>query len=187
MGGNIISMSGHSKWSTIKRDKAVTDAKRGQEFTKIIRLITVAARQGGGDPSANATLRLAIEKAKSARMPKDNIDRAIKKGTGGGGAGSLEEVTYEGFGPNGEAFMVEAITDNKNRTVAEIRGIFNKVGGSLGGVGCTSYIFSPDPLKPSFKVTPETPEQEKKLRGFLEQLETQGDAQKVYTNVDLEK
>jgi YebC/PmpR family DNA-binding regulatory protein len=135
-------MSGHSKWSTIKHKKAKTDAARGKVFTKIIREITSAAKIGGGDPDANPRLRLAVDKAKDANMPNDNIDRAIAKGTGGGEGVSLEEVVYEGYGPGGVAIMVEAITDNKQRTVAEIRHIFSKGGGNIGSTGCVSYLFN---------------------------------------------
>jgi YebC/PmpR family DNA-binding regulatory protein len=135
-------VSGHSKWSTIKHKKARTDAVRGKIFTKIIREITTAAKLGGGDPNANPRLRLAIDKAKDANMPNDNIDRAIAKGTGGGEGIALEEVTYEGYGPGGVAIMVEAITDNKQRTVADIRYIFSKGGANLGSSGCVSYLFN---------------------------------------------
>jgi YebC/PmpR family DNA-binding regulatory protein len=135
-------MSGHSKWSTIKHKKAKTDAARGKVFTKIIREITSAAKISGGDPDANPRLRLAVDKAKEANMPNDNIDRAIAKGTGGGEGISLEEVVYEGYGPSGVAIMVEAITDNKQRTVAEIRHLFSKGGGNIGSTGCVSYLFS---------------------------------------------
>ena len=114
-------MSGHSKWSTIKRKKGAADAKRGKIFTKLIREIATAAGLGGGDPDANPRLRLAVEKARGANMPKDNIERAIKKGTGDDEGGSFEEAVYEGYGPGGTAIYVEALTDNKNRTVGEIR------------------------------------------------------------------
>ena len=135
-------MSGHSKWSTIKRKKGAIDAKRGKIFTKIIKEITLAARIGGGDPEANARLRQAIAAAKEENMPKDNIERAIKKGTGtGADAVIYEEFTYEGYGPGGAAVLVEVMTDNKNRTVAEIRHIFSKHGGNLGENGCVSWIF----------------------------------------------
>ena len=124
-------MSGHSKWSTIKHKKGKTDAARGKVFTKIIREITSAAKIGGGDPNGNPRLRLAIDKAKDANMPNDNIERAIAKGTGGGEGITLEEVAYEGYGPGGVAILVEAMTDNKQRTVADIRSLFSKGGGSL--------------------------------------------------------
>ena len=135
-------MSGHSKWSTIKRKKGAIDSKRGKIFTKLIKEITLAARLGGGDIEGNARLRSAILAAKEENMPKDNIDRAIKKGTGelAGGA-AYEEVTYEGYGPAGVAVIVEVMTDNKNRTVAEIRHIFSKHGGNLGENGCVAWMF----------------------------------------------
>ena len=135
-------MSGHSKWSTIKRKKGAADAKRGKIFTKIIKEITLAARLGGGDPDGNARLRTAILAAKMENMPKDNIERAIKKGTGEGGTVVYEEVTYEGYGPGGVAVFVEVMTDNRNRTVAEIRHIFSKHGGNLAENGAVSWIFA---------------------------------------------
>lgn len=136
-------MSGHSKWSTIKRKKGAIDAKRGKIFTKIIKEITLAARLGGGDIEGNSRLRQAVMLAKEENMPKDNIERAIKKGTGGGeGAAAYEEVTYEGYGPGGAAVLVEIMTDNKNRTVAEIRHIFSKHGGNLGENGCVAWMFA---------------------------------------------
>ncbi len=135
-------MSGHSKWSTIKRKKGAIDAKKGKLFTKIIKEITLAARLGGGDPEGNARLRQAVAAAKEENMPKDNIERAIKKGTGAGeGAVNYEEVTYEGYGPGGVAVLVQVMTDNKNRTVAEIRHILSKHGGNLGENGCVAWIF----------------------------------------------
>jgi YebC/PmpR family DNA-binding regulatory protein len=135
-------MSGHSKWSSIKHKKAATDAKRGKIFTKLIKEITVAARTGGGDDSANPRLRAAILAAKSENMPKDNIERAIKKGTGELEGVSYEESLYEGYGPGGAAVLVESLTDNKNRTVADIRSIFGKNGGSLGENGCVAWMFN---------------------------------------------
>lgn len=135
-------MSGHSKWNTIKRKKGAVDAKRGKVFTKIIKEITLAARLGGSDPEGNARLRQAIMAAKDENMPKENIDRAIKKGVGGTeGSAGYEEVVYEGYGPGGVAVLVEVMTDNKNRTVAEVRHIFSKHGGNLGENGCVSWIF----------------------------------------------
>ena len=128
-------MSGHSKWSSIKHKKAATDAKRGKIFTKLIKEITVAARMGGGDLDANPRLRTAIAAAKNENMPKDNIERAVKKGTGELEGVNYEEITYEGYGPGGAAVLVESLTDNKNRTVAEIRNIFGKSGGNLGENG----------------------------------------------------
>lgn len=175
-------MSGHSKWSTIKRDKAVNDAKRSQVFTKVSRLITVAARQGGGDEDTNPTLRLAVEKAKHARMPKENIEKAINKGLGKFVDGEkLEEVIYEGFGPGGEAFMVKTITDNRNRTVSEIRNIFAIHGGSLGTNGSTSYIFNPDPNTPTYVIDVDN-DTFQKLASLMETLEDNDDVQEVYSN-----
>jgi YebC/PmpR family DNA-binding regulatory protein len=136
-------MSGHSKWSTIKRQKGVTDAKRGALFTKVAREISVAARQGGGDPDANYRLRLAVEKARSVNMPSDNIKRTIDKATGGGEADQYEEIIYEGYGPGGVAVLVEAATDNRNRTAAEVRSIFTKSGGQLAGSGAVARQFEP--------------------------------------------
>jgi YebC/PmpR family DNA-binding regulatory protein len=136
-------MSGHSKWSTIKRQKGVTDAKRGALFTKVAREISVAARQGGGDPDANYRLRLAVEKARSVNMPSDNIKRTIDKAVGGGDAEQYEEIVYEGYGPGGVAVLVEAATDNRNRTAAEVRSIFTKAGGQLAGSGAVAWQFEP--------------------------------------------
>ena len=135
-------MSGHSKWSTIKRKKGAIDAARGKIFTKLIKEVTLAARLGGGDIEGNARLRSAVLAAKEENMPKDNIERAIKKGTGElGGGVAYEEITYEGYGPAGVAVIVEVMTDNKNRTVAEIRHMFSKHGGNLGENGCVSWMF----------------------------------------------
>ena len=134
-------MSGHSKWATTRRKKAVIDAKRGKMFTKLIKEITIAAREGGGDPEGNPRLRLAVDNAKAANMPQDNIERAIKKATGELEGHTYHELTYEGYGPNGIAIMVEVATDNKNRTVAEVRHLFSKGGGSLGENGSVAWMF----------------------------------------------
>jgi YebC/PmpR family DNA-binding regulatory protein len=134
-------MAGHSKWHNIRHKKAKMDAKRGQLFTKLIREITVAARQGGGDPEFNPRLRIAIDKAKKANMPIENIERAIKRGTGELEGVQYEEIVYEGYGPEGVAIIVECLTDNRNRTTGEIRHIFSKHGGNLGATGCVSYLF----------------------------------------------
>jgi YebC/PmpR family DNA-binding regulatory protein len=135
-------MSGHSKWSSIKHKKAVVDSRRGAQFSKLTRAITVAAREGGGDPDANAALENAIRKAREASMPKDNIERAIAKGTGDGGDGeALESVLYEGYGPGGVALLVETVTENRNRTGADVRHVLSKNGGSLGEPGSVSYLF----------------------------------------------
>jgi YebC/PmpR family DNA-binding regulatory protein len=136
-------MSGHSKWSTIKRQKGANDAKRGALFTKVAREISVAARLGGGDPDANYRLRLAIEKARSVNMPADNIKRTIDKATGGGDADQFEEIVYEGYGPGGVAVLVEAQTDNRNRTAAEVRSMFTRTGGQLAGSGAVAWQFEP--------------------------------------------
>jgi len=135
-------MSGHSKWASIKHKKAVVDSRRGAQFSKLSRAITVAARDGGPDPDANATLENAVRKAKEASMPKDNIERAIAKGAGAGGeADGIESVLYEGYGPGGVALLVEALTENRNRTGADVRHIFSKNGGSLGEPGSVAYLF----------------------------------------------
>jgi YebC/PmpR family DNA-binding regulatory protein len=134
-------MSGHSKWATIKRKKGALDAKRGKIFTKLIKELTIAAREGGGDPGANPRLRLAVDNAKAANMPQDNIERAIKKATGELEGVTYHELTYEGFGPAGVAILVEVATDNKNRIVAEVRHLFSKYGGSMGENGSVAWMF----------------------------------------------
>jgi len=136
-------MSGHSKWSTIKRQKGANDARRGALFTKVAREIIVAARSGGGDPEANYRLRLAIEKARGVNMPMDNIKRAIEKATGSGEGAQFEEIVYEGYGPGGVAILVEAATDNRNRTASEVRSMFAKAGGQLAGSGAVAWQFEP--------------------------------------------
>ncbi len=136
-------MSGHSKWSQIKRQKGANDAKRGAIFTKIAREISIAAREGGGDPDANYRLRLAMEKARSENMPADNIKRAIEKAAGGSAAEQYEEIVYEGYGPGGVAILVEAATDNRNRTVADVRSLFTRSGGQLSGAGAVAWQFEP--------------------------------------------
>ena len=134
-------MSGHSKWSTIKRKKGKADAARGKIFTKLIKELTVAAREGGGDRDANARLRSAVQAAKAANMPASNIDKAIKKGTGELPGVSYDQVSYEGYGPGGVAVLVETLTDNKNRAVSDVRNIFARHGGNLGEVGCVGWMF----------------------------------------------
>ena len=135
-------MSGHSKWHSIKHKKAIVDQRRGQQFTKLARAVTVATREGGGDPEGNSALALAIQKARDASMPKDNIERAIAKGTGEGvDADSIESVVYEGYGPGGVALLIEALTDNRNRTGADVRHLLSKHGGNLGEPGSVSYLF----------------------------------------------
>lgn len=134
-------MAGHSKWANIKHRKARQDAKRGKIYTKLIRELTVAAKAGGGDPNDNPRLRLALEKANAANMPKDTIKRAIEKGSGTGETGELEEIVFEGYGPGGVAILVETMTDNRNRTVSDVRHAFSKYGGNLGTDGSVSYLF----------------------------------------------
>jgi YebC/PmpR family DNA-binding regulatory protein len=134
-------MSGHSKWSQIKRQKGSNDAKRGQLFTRLGREIAVAAREGGGDVNANFRLRLAVQHARESNMPLDNVERAIKRGIGGGEGGDLDEINYEGYGPGGAAILVQAMTDNRNRTVGEVRSVLNKFGGTLGESGSVAWQF----------------------------------------------
>jgi YebC/PmpR family DNA-binding regulatory protein len=145
-------LSGHSKWSTIKRKKAATDAKRGQIFTKLGKELSIAAREGGPDPESNFKLRLVMDKAKAANMPRDNIDRAIRRGAGLEKGAILEEITYEGYGPHGVALLILVVTDNRNRAVADIRRWFNKLGGSLGESGCVAWQFEP---KGYFTIAPD--------------------------------
>ncbi|MFH1875127.1 MAG: YebC/PmpR family DNA-binding transcriptional regulator [Pseudomonadota bacterium] len=135
-------MSGHSKWATIKHKKGAADAKRGKLFSKLIKEITVAARFGGGDPANNPRLRTVLDNARAANMPNDNVQRAIKRGTGELEGVSYEEITFEGYGPNGVAVLVETLTDNRNRTVAEMRHLFTKMGGNLGENGCVAWMFN---------------------------------------------
>lgn len=135
-------MSGHSKWSSIKHKKALTDAKKGQQFTKMAREITIAAREGGGNPDGNYRLRLAMEKARDVNMPQDNVVRAIKRGTGELGGATLEELRFEGYGPHGVAIMVDTLTDNRNRTSGEIRNLFSRAGGNLGATGSVAWMFT---------------------------------------------
>ena len=156
-------MSGHSKWASIKHKKAATDAKKGQLYTKIIKEITVAARNGGGNPDTNAALRTAIAKAKEANMPSDNVKNAIKRGTGELPGVTYETVVYEGYGPAGVAIMVEALTDNKNRTTAELRNIFSKKGGNLAGSGSVSWIFT----KKGYILVDKSQSKEDELMGLI--------------------
>jgi YebC/PmpR family DNA-binding regulatory protein len=156
-------MSGHSKWASIKHKKAATDAKKGQLYTKIIKEITVAARNGGGNPDTNAALRTAIAKAKEANMPSDNVKNAVKRGTGELPGITYETVTYEGYGPAGVAIMAEALTDNKNRTTAELRNIFSKKGGNLAGTGSVSWMFS----KKGYILVDKSKSKEEELMGLI--------------------
>jgi YebC/PmpR family DNA-binding regulatory protein len=182
-------MSGHSKWSTIKRQKGVTDAKRGALFTKVAREISVAARQGGGDPDANYRLRLAVEKARSVNMPSDNIKRTIDKATGGGEADQFEEIVYEGYGPGGVAVLVEAATDNRNRTAAEVRSIFTKTGGQLAGSGAVAWQFEPRGLIAVTRGAKVDPDEVglAAIDAGAEDVETDDDTIEIYTSpADLE-
>jgi YebC/PmpR family DNA-binding regulatory protein len=158
-------MSGHSKWSTIKRKKAAVDAKRSQVFTRLLREVTVSARLGGGDVSANPRLRAAVADARANNVPNDKLDKAIKKGTGELEGMALEEVSYEGYAPGGVAVLVETLTDNRNRTVGEVRHVFSKYGGSLGENGCVSYMFD---QRGYFLVDPESMDEEKLIELALE-------------------
>ncbi len=182
-------MSGHSKWSTIRHKKAAQDAKRGKIFTKLIKEITVAARLGGGDPDANPRLRTAIAAAKAENMPKENIERAIKKGTGELEGAAYEEVTYEGYGPGGVAILVHAMTDNRNRAASEIRYIFSKNGGSLGEAGCVAWMFDKHGLIVFSKDKADEEEvMEVALEAGAEDIRDQGDQYEVLTSVaDFEK
>lgn len=175
-------MSGHSKWASIKHKKAATDVKRGKTFTKVIKMLTVAARNGGGDMNANPALRLAVQKAKEANMPQGNIERAIKKGTGELPGMTYESVSYEGYGPGGVAFFLEALTDNKNRTTAEVRSIFSKSGGNLAGSGSVNWIFE---KKGFFVINKSTIDEDKLMSIILdagaEDLSQEGDTYEVKT------
>jgi YebC/PmpR family DNA-binding regulatory protein len=178
-------VSGHSKWSTIKRKKGALDAKRGKIFTRLIKEITVAARMGGGDPDGNPRLRAAIASAKTENMPKDNIDRAIKKGTGELEGAVYEEITYEGYGPGGVAVLVDCMTDNKNRSVADIRHYFSKSGGNLGETGCVSWMFD---KKGTILVDKQSIDEEelldKALESGAEDVEEEDNVFQVTTNPD---
>lgn len=177
-------MAGHSHWSQIKHKKAANDAKRAQLFTKLSKIITHAAREGGSDPEFNPTLADAIKRAKSFNMTNDAIDRAIKKATGEGANGRMEEIIYEGYGPEGVAIMISTLTDNKNRTVADIRHTLSKNGGSLGTTGSAAYVFGDDPENPQFSV--ELPESKaQKLLDLADALDDLDDVQDVWMNLDV--
>ncbi|GAB4231431.1 MAG: YebC/PmpR family DNA-binding transcriptional regulator [Acidobacteriota bacterium] len=175
-------MSGHSKWHSIRHKKAVVDARRGKIFTKLIKEISVAARLGGGDPASNPRLRAAIQAAKAANMPQDNIKRAIQKGTGELPGQQYEEATYEGYGPGGVAVFIEALTDNKNRTVAEIRHLFSKHGGNLGESGSVQWMFD----RKGYIAVPKDQVSEEKLlevalEAGAEDMQSAGDLYAIYT------
>jgi YebC/PmpR family DNA-binding regulatory protein len=175
-------MSGHSKWASIKHKKGALDAKRGKTFTKIIREMTIAARVGGGDADSNPRLRTVLEKAKAANMPADNIKRAIQKGTGELEGTMYEDLTMEGYGPGGAAVLVEGTTDNRNRTVSEIRHVFTKHGGNLGGPGSVAYMFKP---KGYIAIASDKVSEEKlmdlALEAGAEDIQSEGDHFEVYT------
>jgi YebC/PmpR family DNA-binding regulatory protein len=175
-------MSGHSKWHSIKHKKGALDAKRGKLFTKLIREMTIAARIGGGDPDSNPRLRTAVDKAKASNMPADNIKRAIQKGTGELEGTTYEEMTMEGFGPGGVAVLVEGTTDNRNRTVSEIRHIFSKNGGNLGGAGTVGYMFkAKGHITVATAKTTEDTLMEIALDAGADDIQTAGDVFEVYT------
>jgi YebC/PmpR family DNA-binding regulatory protein len=175
-------MSGHNKWSTIKHKKGAADAKRGKIFTKLIKEITVAARLGGADPEGNPRLRAVIDKAKAENMPKDNIERAIKKGTGELEGVSYEEINYEGYGPGGVAVLVEVMTDNRNRSVSDIRSIFTKCNGNMGETGCVSWMFDKKGLIVFSKATDFDKLFEAALEAGAEDVTDEGEQYEVLTD-----
>ncbi len=177
-------MAGHSKWANIKRQKAVVDAKKGKTFTQLSRAIIVAARNGVPDPAANFQLRTAIEKAKAASIPNDNIDRAIAKGAGTlAGAASLETIRYEGYGPGGVAILIEALTDNRNRTAADLRAALSKNGGNLGETGCVGWMFDQKGVCTVQGVIDEEQLLEASLEGGAESYDTESETAEVFTEV----
>ncbi len=178
---SLVRMSGHSHWSTIKRQKQAQDVKRGKIFSKLVREISVAARKGSPDPDANPTLRSAIDKAQSYNMPKDNIERAIGAASS---AVDLQEGTYEGYGPSGTAFMVKVVTDNKNRTLSEVRRIFDSHGGKLGEAGSAAYVFS-DPEKPAFTVPIANHKEAERVLDLANALDEHDDVSDIYSNFDI--
>lgn len=179
-------MSGHSHWATIKHKKGATDAKRGKTFSKISRLISIAAKEKGSDPGSNPKLRTAITKAQSINMPKDNIERAIKRGAGQLEGTQIEEATYEAYGPSGVALIIEVITDNKNRTLAEIKNTLNKFGGKLAEAGSVRYMFD----RPGQEWTPKYPMEvdqkaKEQLEKLFEALDDNDDVQEIYSNLKI--
>jgi len=182
-------MSGHSKWSTIKRQKGANDAKRGALFTKVTREIMIAARAGGGDPDGNFRLRIAMDKARSVNMPQDNIKRAIDKATGGGEGIEYEEIVYEGYGPGGVAILVETATDNRNRTAADVRSMFTKAGGQLAGSGAVAWQFEPRGLISVPKGTADADEVAlTAIDAGADDVDTDGEHIEIYTSPgDLER
>jgi len=179
-------MSGHSKWSKVKHQKAITDARKGRIFSKMAKMIAVAARKGG-DPEINSSLRLTIEQAKSVNMPKDNIERAIKRGTGEDKEGQLEEVTYEAYGPNGTPLIIETITDNRNRTLSEIKHILTGFGGKLAEAGSVKYLFDKkgEDWTPKYSIEITDEKLKEQLTKLFEALDEQEDVKEIYSNVKL--
>ncbi len=179
-------MSGHSHFSTIKHKKEITDARKGKVFSKMAKMIAIAARKGG-DPEMNPALRLVIEKAKSANMPKENIQRAIRRGTGEDKEARLEEVTYEAYGPNGTPLIIETITDNKNRTLSEIKNILNNHGAKLAGAGSVKYLFDKkgEDWLPKYPIEITNENIKKQLIKLFEGLDEQEDVKEIYSNVNL--
>lgn len=178
-------MSGHSKWSTIKHKKAAADAKRGKTFSMLGRMITVAVREAGSsDPAQNPRLRVVLDKARAANMPNSNVKKAVDRGLGKGGGGQIEEVTYEGYGPGGVGLMVKTLTDNRNRTGAEIKSLFERAGGSLGGPGCVAYMFERQGDKFEVKIPAQVDEASRaRLKELVDKLEACGDVESVLTNL----
>lgn len=177
-------MAGHSKWANIRRRKERQDSKRGKLFTKLTKDVTIAARQGGGDIGANPALKTAVDKAKANNVPNRNIDRAIARGTGTLDGVTVSEITYEGYGPNGVAILIDCLTDNKNRTVAEIRSTLNRNSGSLADAGSVAYVFAQSKEEPTFKV-PLDDEGAGKLEGLIGALESIEDIVEIYHNADI--
>jgi len=177
-------MSGHSHWAGIKHKKSITDARRGKLFSKISRLISIAAKEKGGDPETNSQLRLAIEKAKEVNMPKDNIDKAIKRGTGQIAGSQIEEFIYEAYGPAGVAIIITGITDNKNRTLAEIKHVLSKFKAKLAEAGSVKYLFDKQgkDWQPKYPLEAD-PQAQKQLENLFEALDENEDVQEVYSNL----
>lgn len=179
-------MSGHSKWSKVKHQKAVTDVRKGKIFSKMAKMITVSARKGG-DPEMNPSLRMAIEKARQTNMPKDNIERAIKRGTGEDKSTQLEEITYEAYGPNGTPLIIETITDNKNRTLSEIKNILNNNNGKLAEAGSVKYMFEKkgEDWEPKYPMDITDENLKNQLTKLFETLDENDDVKEIYSNVNL--
>ncbi len=179
-------MSGHSKWSKVKHQKAITDARKGKIFSKMAKMIAVAARKGG-DPNMNPALRIAIEQARSVNMPNDNIERAIKKGTGEDKESQLEEITYEAYGPNGTPLIIEAVTDNKNRTLSEIKHILSNLGGKLAESGSVKYLFDKkgEDWIPKYSTEMTDEKLKEQLEKLFEALDEHEDVKEIYSNINL--